>query len=150
MNSGHYLTRFEAVKERLAGLGVREADLTEQFIHSGGKGGQNVNKVSTAVRIRYGDEEVKCMEERSQLLNRVRAREILADRIQNKREAARFIEKAAALKARKLKAGRPRAIKRQILKDKRQNSKRCSYSNRANCRQRHIRRHHRSRYGSKL
>lgn len=124
MNSDTSLTRLEAVNLRLEKLGVREADISEQFIHSGGKGGQNVNKVSSAVRLRYREFDVKCMEERFQLLNRVRAREILADRIEQKRETLRLAEKAAALKARKLKAGRPKAIKRQILKDKRKNSQR--------------------------
>jgi protein subunit release factor B len=122
MNSGQSLTRLETVNLRLLKLGVREADLSEQFIHSGGKGGQNVNKVSTAVRISYGAEVVKCMEERSQLLNRVRAREILAEKLERKREFARLFERSEAEKARKLKAGRPKAIKRQILRDKRKNS----------------------------
>ncbi|MGD0566116.1 MAG: peptide chain release factor-like protein [Candidatus Goldiibacteriota bacterium] len=123
MNSGNSLTRFEAVNLRLAGLGVREADLTEQFVHSGGKGGQNVNKVSTAVRLKYGNEDVKCMEERSQLLNRVRAREILAEKLEKKREDKKLSERAAAEKARKLKAGRPKSAKRRILQDKRIKSK---------------------------
>jgi|ERR1035437_411024 protein subunit release factor B len=122
MDSGHSLTRLEAVNLRLARLGVRETDLSEQFIHSGGKGGQNVNKVSSAVRLRYGTEDVKCMEERSQLLNRVRAREILADRLEKKRENVQLSERSEALKIRKQKAGRPRSIKRQILMDKRKNS----------------------------
>ncbi|MEM9732229.1 MAG: alternative ribosome rescue aminoacyl-tRNA hydrolase ArfB [Pseudomonadota bacterium] len=34
-------------------LTIREADLREKFIHSGGPGGQNVNKVSTGVQLRY-------------------------------------------------------------------------------------------------
>lgn len=124
MNSGHSLSRLEAVNLRLLKLGVRESDLSEQFIHSGGHGGQNVNKVSTAVRLKYpaGGEDVKCMEERSQFLNRARAREILADRIEKKRETARLTERSEAEKARKQKAGRPKSIKRRILKDKRKNS----------------------------
>ena len=122
MNFDHSLSRLETVNLRLLRLGVRELDLSEQFIHSGGKGGQNVNKVSTAVRLRYREEDIKCMQERSQLLNRVRAREILADKIEKKRENARLFAKAEALKLRKQKAGRPRSIKRQILKDKRKNS----------------------------
>ena len=32
---------------------ILESDLVEKFIHSGGPGGQNVNKVSTGVQLRY-------------------------------------------------------------------------------------------------
>ena len=34
-------------------LFILEADLSERFIHSGGPGGQNVNKVATGVQLRY-------------------------------------------------------------------------------------------------
>ncbi|MEL6504988.1 MAG: alternative ribosome rescue aminoacyl-tRNA hydrolase ArfB [Pseudomonadota bacterium] len=34
-------------------LYIRDGDLREKFIHSGGPGGQNVNKVSTGVQLRY-------------------------------------------------------------------------------------------------
>jgi hypothetical protein len=37
--------------QRLAALGVREADLEEIFVRSGGHGGQNVNKTSTCVML---------------------------------------------------------------------------------------------------
>jgi peptide chain release factor len=122
MNTGNSINRLEAVNLRLLKLGVRGQDLCEQFIHSGGKGGQNVNKVSTAVRLNCAGEEVKSMEERSQLLNRVRAREILAERLEHKRESARLLARAEAEKLRKQKTGRPRSIRRQILRDKRRNS----------------------------
>ena len=123
MNSDRSLSRLEAVNQRLLKLGIREADISEQFIHSGGKGGQHVNKVSSAVRLQYGAEDVKCMEERSQMNNRVRAREILADRIEQKRESKKLAERALAEKLRKQKAGRPKAVKRRMLDDKKQHSR---------------------------
>ena len=35
-------------------LYILEGDLSEGFIHSGGPGGQNVNKVASGVQLRYG------------------------------------------------------------------------------------------------
>ena len=34
-------------------LYILESDISERFIHSGGPGGQNVNKVATGVQLRY-------------------------------------------------------------------------------------------------
>ena len=73
-----------ALRERLERLGVREEDLEESFIRSGGKGGQNVNKVATCVQLlhRPTGMQVKCQQERTQGLNRFIAREILADKLE--------------------------------------------------------------------
>lgn len=73
----------EELRRRMAALGVREEDLEERFVRSSGKGGQHVNKSSTCVQLlhRPSGVEVKCMEGRSQSLNRFFARRLLLERI---------------------------------------------------------------------
>ena len=46
-------SKAQALSERLDGLGIREADLDETFVRSSGHGGQNVNKVASAVELRF-------------------------------------------------------------------------------------------------
>ena len=67
-----------------------EADIKIETMHSGGKGGQHVNKVETGVRVRHLPTGivVECTEERSQLQNRSRAIKMLRAILDSRRDAA--------------------------------------------------------------
>lgn len=109
------------VTERMRQLGVQEADLEETFARSSGPGGQNVNKVSTAVTLRHRTSGigVTVQDSRSQAMNRKLARERLLDAIESAREKCRVAEIAEREKARRRKSPRPAALKARILEAKR-------------------------------
>src|SRR5690348_209414 len=75
------------LRERMEALGVRESDLEESFVRSGGHGGQNVNKTATCVMLlhRPSGLRVKCQTTRQQGLNRFLARRLLLDKIEELR-----------------------------------------------------------------
>ena len=102
-------------------LGIRDADLEETFARSAGPGGQNVNKVATAVTLRHrpSGTSVTVQDSRSQARNRKLARERLLDAIEQAQEKARTAKIAEREKARRRKSPRPAGLKRKILEAKR-------------------------------
>ena len=109
------------VVERMARLGIHDVDLEETFARSSGPGGQNVNKVATAVTLRHRPSgvSVTVQDSRSQAVNRKLARERLLDAIESAREERRAAEIAEREKARRRKSPRPAALKKSILEGKR-------------------------------
>jgi peptide chain release factor 1 len=71
-------------------LDINPADLRIDIFHSGGAGGQNVNKVATAVRVVHLPTGLMavCQDERSQLKNKVKAMTVLRSRVLERELAA--------------------------------------------------------------
>jgi protein subunit release factor B len=108
------------LREKLAALGIRDEDLDEQFVRSGGKGGQNVNKVATCVVLlhRPSGIQVKCQQERSQGMNRYYARKLLCEKLEAERLGRASAREQAIEKLRRQKRRRSRRARNKMLADK--------------------------------
>ena len=111
----------DTLADRMRKLEISETDLREIFARSSGPGGQNVNKVSTAVTLRHLPTgiSVTVQDSRSQAVNRRLARERLLEAIASVRERQRMEEIATREKERRRKSPRPNALKKKILESKR-------------------------------
>src|SRR5947209_16834140 len=111
------LEKEQQLKERMAALGVREADLEESFVRSAGHGGQNVNKTSTCVMLLHRPTrlQVKCQATRQQGLNRFIARRLLLDKIEQLQTGRIAAQQAAIEKIRRQKRKRSRRAKERML-----------------------------------
>jgi protein subunit release factor B len=114
-----------ALDERLRKVGVREDDLDEQFVHSGGKGGQNVNKVATCVVLlhRPSGTQVKCQDARTQGLNRYLARQRLAEKLESVLLGEQSAREQEIERIRRQKRRRSRKAKARMLANKAATSK---------------------------
>ncbi len=114
------LQKEKQLKEKMGSLAIREEDIEESFIRSSGRGGQHVNKTSTCVYLKHLPTgiEVKCQEERSQALNRYRARVILTNKIEQLVKGKESAEIQRIEKIRRQKRKRSKRAKEKMLAEK--------------------------------
>jgi peptide chain release factor len=115
----------DRLNKKMDSLGVREDDIQESFVRSGGHGGQKINKTSSCVYLKHIPTgiEVKCQKERSQSLNRFFARRILLNKIEAMVKGRESQEQKRIEKIRRQKSRRSKRAKEKILHDKKMQSK---------------------------
>jgi protein subunit release factor B len=106
--------------KKMEALNIHEKDIKESFVRSGKKGGQHVNKTSTCVYLKHIPTgiEVKCQEERSQSLNRYKARVILVKKIDQLVKGKESEEIQRIEKIRRQKRKRSKRAKEKMLAEK--------------------------------
>lgn len=108
---------------------IKKDDVEEKFVRSGGKGGQNVNKVSTCVQLKHIPTglTVRCEVHRTQNKNRELARQILKKKLDKiHQEKLQSIESDYEKRKRQTRR-KPRAIKEEILRIKKINSEKKNF-----------------------
>jgi protein subunit release factor B len=108
------------LRQKMLRLGIKEADIIEEFVRSSGPGGQNVNKTSTCVYLKHIPTgiEVKCQKSRSQSLNRFLGRQILVNKIENMVLGRESDEQKRIEKIRRQKRKRSKRSKEKMLHNK--------------------------------
>lgn len=116
--------KVSALYERMARLGIREADIEETFVRASGPGGQRLNKVAVCVRLEHRPSglSVKFGRSRFQGLNRYHARLVLVKKIEARLEDRQAAEEQAREKLRRQKSRRSRRARQRMLADKRKQS----------------------------
>ncbi len=116
--------KWEKLYERMTKLGIREEELSENFIRGSGSGGQKVNKTSSCVQLRHAPSgiEIKCQSSRLQGSNRFFARRDLCDKLEEKILGIKSQKKQEQEKVRRQKRRRSRRAKNKMLDEKNKHS----------------------------
>jgi peptide chain release factor len=116
--------KLATLDQRMAALGIREADLLEKFVRGSGAGGQKINKTSNCVFLKHLPTGVciKCQMDRSREMNRFLARRELCDQLDAIREGKAVAKTQAIEKMRRTNRPRSRNSKNRSVADKRKTS----------------------------
>ncbi|MCD4678613.1 MAG: peptide chain release factor-like protein [Desulfobacula sp.] len=107
------------LEKKMAVLGIKKEDIEEKFIKSSGRGGQRVNKTSSAVFLKHKKTNlsVKCGKARSQHLNRFLALRSLVEKIEANMTGGVEKDQKRIEKIRKQKQRRKRKTKKKLAID---------------------------------
>jgi protein subunit release factor B len=113
--------KLAALEQRMAALGIGEADLLEKFVRGSGAGGQKINKTSNCVFLKHLPTGVciKCQMDRSREMNRFLARRELCEQLEAIREGKSVAKTQAIEKMRRTNRPRSRNSKNRSVADKR-------------------------------
>jgi len=110
--------KIEALEKKMADHGIRKQDIEFKFIKASGKGGQKVNKSSSAVFAKHivTGLSVKYGKERSQHLNKFLALRLLVQKIDEKIHGMDERESKKIGKLKKQKSRRKRRARKKLAK----------------------------------
>ncbi len=114
------------LETRMRLVGIREEDLLEDFIRGSGPGGQKINKTSSAVQIKHlpSGMVVSCQDGRSQVHNRLLARQLLVEKLEVLRESQKLAKRQAIEKRRRQERKPPRKAQESRLQEKKHRASR--------------------------
>ena len=112
--------KFDALKQKMDKLNIKEKDLIEKFILGSGRGGQKIQKTHSCVYLKHLPTgiEIKCQRERSRELNRLIARRELCNKIEEKIFKKNSENQKKIYKIKKQKKRRSKKTKEKMLEMK--------------------------------
>lgn len=113
------------LEARMLRLGIRKADLSEEFIRGSGPGGQKINKTSVVVQLIHlpSGIRIRCQAGRSQAMNRFLARRQLVEKLEEKIFREKSERQNLAEKIRRQKRRRSRRAKDKMLQEKKHHAR---------------------------